>query len=592
VSRRKVLLFVVLAAALVRLVYFAAHLGSPLIDQPVLDGAYFDAAARAIARGEAAPGLFTGFRPLLYPRLLAVVYRVAGDWDLYAALALQHALGVATAAMVAALAWRLWRRADAALGAGLLYALAGPPLFFEGELLVETLFTAVVAAQLLALAGAEDCRAGGDRRGALLCALLAGVLAAVGVRLRPNHLLVLVALPLLLLPKSARVSRRPLVVAALVAALTTSALLALVERPLLGRFQLVPGAGGVNLYLGNKRGADGMIPKQDWSVTYADPYRDSIEVFAEEAFRRERGLAEDTAVEPGELSRYWLGRSARELGADPWGRLALLGKKVVLFLWHAEIPNNRSFSFAAKEEVRLLAFLPVRFGLLLTLAAAGVAVAGSLAAKSAGGRSLALDATLLFVVAHAAGVVLFFVNDRYRLPVWPALAALAGGAVAALLDGSRARDARALARPALAAAAAAALSLPNWTGAALPGFGRDHLFRSHALYAQGRLTEARADADRATRLEPLEVSPWLQLGHVCAELGDVACAEASYRTALARHPDHTAALFGLGALAEKAGDVAAAHRLYCAALAAEPRFPPALAAIARLWPCGAAAPRH
>ncbi|MGH7335977.1 MAG: hypothetical protein ACREI7_00240, partial [Myxococcota bacterium] len=442
-SARAVYFRVALVAALVRIVYFTQHLASPLVDVPVLDGSYYDTAARAIAAGESAPGLFTGFRSLLYPRLLAVLYRVGGEWDLYAALALQHLLGVGTAVMVAALAWRLWRRSSAALAAGCLYALAGPPLFFEGELLVETLFTALVAAQLLALAACDDERNdppdGGNVRVWAL-ALLAGALGAAGVRLRPNHLLFVAALPLILIWSSSRRARARVVTGALAGAAATLLLLAAWERPLLGRLQLLPDAGGVNLYLGNKRSADGMIPKQDWSVTYAEPYRDSVEVFGDEAIRKAHTLARDAAVAPSAVSRYWLARTLDELAADPWGRVALLGKKVVYLLWNAEIPNNRSFAFAAKEEVPLLGWLPVRFGLLLALAAAGLAVVRGIGPRSSGStssgstssgsRSLTLDATLLFVAVHAAGVVLFFVNDRYRLPLWPALAALAGGGVA------------------------------------------------------------------------------------------------------------------------------------------------------------------
>jgi len=572
VTRRSTLLLVAVAAT-VRLIGFAQHLGAPLVAHPVLDGRYFDLAARAFAAGGVATGLVTGFRPLLYPRLLALVYRAAGDWDLYAALGLQHVAGIATALLVAWLAARLFRSDGAGLAAGLLYALAGPPLFFEGELLVETLFLLVVTAQLVALARAGEA----EGRSAVGWALVAGLLVALGVRLRPNHLLFLALLPLLLVRPATHRRRLTAVTACGTAALVGWLALAAWERPLLRRFELLPGAGGVNLYLGNKRGADGMIPRQDWSVTYADDYRDSVEVFAEQAYRRDHGLAATATIPPAALTRYWLGRSRDELVADPLGRIGLLARKALLLVWNAEIPNNRSFAFATREEEPLLGWLPVRFGVLLALALAGVAVA-----SREQRRRLGFAATVLFVGAHAAGVVLFFVNDRYRLPLWPPLAALAGGGAAVVFERLRAQSWRELARPLGAAALGTLLSFPNWSQATLPGPGRDLLFRSTALLELGRLDEARRDAERAAALEPHEVSAALALGNVCRAQGDPGCAESSYRRALALHPNHTAALTYLGSIREDRGDVGTAHELYCAAIAAEPGFAPALEAAARL----------
>ena len=506
---RRELLSVALVATVVRLVAFTQHLASPLVEHPALDARYYDLAARSLVEGELAPGLGTGFRSLLYPRILAAVYTLAGDWGRLAALLLQHAAGVATALVVAALAFRVWGRRSAALAAGLLYALGAPPVFFEGELLVESWFVAVVAAQLLAFALVDDRREPGDARVALAWALLAGALAAVGVRLRPNHLLFVAALPLLLLPRAARSARRPAVLAALGGALATLVALALWELPSIGRFQLVPSAGGVNLYLGNKRAADGMIPRQDWGVTYAEEYRDSVEVFAEEAFRSDRGLAPGDAIDPGALSRYWLGRAASEIAADPWGRLALLGRKCLLLLWNVEIPNHRSFDFVAREEIPLLARLPVRFGLLFALALAGLAVRrGAGPPRPAGPRAsdaaLGPAALLLFTGVHAAGVVLFFVNDRYRLPLWPALAALAGGGASALVASARERRWRELAPPLGAACLGALLCFPNWTGTRLPGPGRDLLYRSIAWSDRGSLGPGalRRRARRGARAAP------------------------------------------------------------------------------------------
>ena len=49
-------------------------------------------------------------------------------------------------------------------------------------------------------------------------------------------------------------------------------------------FHLLPNAGGVALYLGNKRTADGMVPEQERRITSGERYQDSVEVWAREEY--------------------------------------------------------------------------------------------------------------------------------------------------------------------------------------------------------------------------------------------------------------------------------------------------------------------
>ncbi|MEM6453935.1 MAG: hypothetical protein AAF772_02460 [Acidobacteriota bacterium] len=158
----RAVLWTLAIAAIVRLVVIALRAPSPFLTVPVLDGAYYDAVARVLlADPSQLAALDGGFRPLLYPALVALAYAVAGDPALGMALALiaQHALGALTAGVVAALAMRLDDgRPASGLAAGLLYAFAGPAVFFEGELLITTLFvflTALVTWRLAALGGAD-----------------------------------------------------------------------------------------------------------------------------------------------------------------------------------------------------------------------------------------------------------------------------------------------------------------------------------------------------------------------------------------------------------------------------------------------------
>ncbi|MEO1369433.1 MAG: hypothetical protein AAFX50_19825, partial [Acidobacteriota bacterium] len=363
--RRRLLLWLVAGGVVLRFLYFVEHTGSAFFRVPILDEAFYDGVARALVAGQDLQLINPAFRSLLYPAFLAAFFSV-GDAGVPFALAAQHLLGLGTSVAVALLSIRLFGRVTAGAFAGGLYLLAGPPLFFEGELLVTTVFTHLGVLLLLHLASvrAESSVWKWVAAGALL-----GVMAAA----RANALILAVAFPLAAawLPGAASRTRRALLAgAALAGLLATLVASAAVQAPHVGRFQLVAGGGGVNLYLGNKRGADGMVPRQDRHQSYDSSYRDSVQLFAYAVYREETG--DDTSPpDPSKVSRFWLGRTAEEIGADPLAWLGLMAKKALLLTWNREIPNNKSYAFIAAEESRLLGLLPVRFSLLLALAGVG-----------------------------------------------------------------------------------------------------------------------------------------------------------------------------------------------------------------------------
>jgi len=548
------LLGVAVVATLVRLLYLVAHARSALFVVPILDSRLYELSARALAAGELPAALGGGFRSLVYPLLLAPLYRLFGDGGIVVAQLLQHAAGVATAVGVATLAHRIFGGAAAAWGGGLAYALAGPPLVHEGELVVEPLFCALVAAFLL-LAG----RAGEAPNSRP--ALGAGALLGLAAQLRPNALLLLAVLPVAWARAGAPEARRRLALAAAVVAAVTLAAAA-VQTPFTGSFRLLPAAGGVNLFLGNARGADGLVPRQPFEVSYGDEYRDSVEAFAAES-QRSAGLPPGT-----DASGYWLRRTAAELAADPLGRLRLLGRKAWALLWNGEVPNLLAYDFLAREEVPWLRWLPGRFGPIFALALVGLVASPASPARTW---------SLAFAATHAVGVVLFFVADRYRLPLYVPLCAFAGGGLAALgaalRKGRAARGARALALLAVGLL----VSCVDWTGAArdLPGPERDLYFRSIARFESGDAHGALADARRAATLAAPDPHLLAHLGNVALSLDRLDLAEGALERAVDLAPRSPRALNSLGIARERRGRPEAAYRLYLRALAAAPDYTPA-----------------
>jgi tetratricopeptide (TPR) repeat protein len=564
--RWRPLFWVVFFGLLLRFAYFAEHGRSAFFDVPLLDETFYDAAARALlgAGGADLAELNPSFRSLGYPAFLAACYALGGDSGRIVAVGAQHLFGVATALLAAALAFRLFKSPAAAAAAAAIYLLAGPPLYFEGELLAETLFTFEIALVALLL---TFCRPGAG----LAPWLSAGFAIGIAAQTRPNALLALGALlALAAWPRDpAPAAGSPAgglraAAAGSLAALAALLLCAAMQLPLVGRFELLPSQGGVNFYLGNKRGADGMIPRQAVATSYGDSYRDSVQVWSEEVFRQEKGGDPAAPVPPAELSRFWTAKTLREIAAAPVAWLGLLARKTVYLFSNAEIPNNKSYAFVLAEESRLLPWLPLRFCLLLALATAGLWVAAKV------GDRPSLVAVLLLAALLAAGVIAFFVNARFRLPLWPLLAACGGGAL--LLPRLETKARRAAVAAALVFGLLSFLAPP--TPAQLPGPGRDYFFRSLAHFEKGNYEKARADAAVAVKREPRDAAIRVQLGNSALAAGDQDAAYQAFVQAVALMPAEPRGFNNLGVVFERLGKFGDAYAAYLRATELSADFSP------------------
>lgn len=599
----RVLLWVGVAAVIVRFVYFAEHATSPFFHVAILDEKFYDALGWALAEGDDPSRLNPGFRPWLYPLFLAGWFRLGGDWGYVVALGAQHLLGVVTAVLVADLGVRLFRRPAAGALAGALYVLAGPPLFFEGELLITGLFTFLVTAQLWILSHSPITRAYASAswpsgqtaepaaraygpappshgrmrfahpplaRYAATWWLTAGAWTALAAQARPNMLLFLAAYPAaaLFFHRGRSAKRWLPAVAALTGAFAVLASFAFLNQRLTGRFQLTGGSGGVNFYLGNKLGADGMIPRQDRRVTYGDEYRDSVQVFAEELYREE--VDSPGSAAPEEVSRYWLGRTFEDITADPARWLALIGRKALFLAWNHEIPNNKSYDFIRRHESKLLFYLPVRWWLLFSFSLLGLFYAWT------HGRRRLLFWIAAFLALHGASVILFFVNSRYRIPMWPMMAVLAAGGLLSLVETLRRRSLPDSAVALATVAGLAVVSGVNWLRVEPPSFARDYFFRSLASMEKGHLEEARADARASVAIDAVAPAARFHLGNVELALGDDDLAYRHFLVASYLSPGEPRIFNNLGVIIERRNRPGLAYRNYLRALEVAGDYAPAL----------------
>ena len=581
----RALVLLALLGLIARIGFYVEHANTPSFGVPTLDQKYYDTVARMLLAGEDLHELH-GFRPLLYPMFLAFFYKLGGNWGVDLALLVQHLLGIATGLLVAVLGARLFHHRLAGVVGGALFLLAPLPLCFEGELLIEPSYTFLICLGLLLHLHTATIQ---GWRGGLLWLLCGGVIVLAS-QARANILVFLTVYPLFAgwrwWHTRERAALLPLL--GLAGALAMMIPWGIINLRQVDRFHLVTNAGGVNFYFGNRRGANGMFGhdvvtalsemsrsnKITATTTANERYEDLVEVWAREEYTAAmRAQNLPTESDPKAISQFWTQRAVDEIKADPAAWLQLVARKCWLTLWNKEVPNNKDFAFL-QQEYFWLRVLPVRWVVLLMLAPAGLWAAARFRNRDN------LFILVFYAGIYSAGNVAFFICDRYRYPVWPALAVLAGGGLLAGLELFRQRRWRGLLCFLACAGLMAGISLPNWFRVELPNFAQDFFFRSSAWYEKGGATEALADINRSVELDPLNASAQQHRGNVLYALNRLEEACRAYDQALKLIPGSSGVWNNLGATLEALGKADAALRAYRRATQCQPPSPLAFLGIA------------
>jgi tetratricopeptide (TPR) repeat protein len=578
-ARRALPIAVIFGVALaLRLAHWAAVRRAPFIGELVMDSWEYDRWAREIAGGDwlgHARGVF--FQAPLYPYLLALLFAVVGP-HLDVAYLVQVGLAVAGCYALYR-AGRAMAGERAGLAAAALAAVYGPFVFYDVQLLKESLAVTVVCFLLWAMAWARG-PAGSPENVAspiagrptspagappapgrwLLAAarwLVVGALLGVLALLRENALLVAPLLLPLAWSAGASPSGRRGQGAGRAAALLAGIALALAPVALRnglvgGDFLPTTSQGGVNFYIGNNPRADGtyrpIVPgKQTPELERQEPAR-----IAEQRLGR--------PLTPAEVSRYWLGSALAWARSHPGDFLRLTLRKLGMFWSWYEWPDAVDYYYIrGLSPVYRLPLL--EFGGVTLLAALGLGFLG-------GGNARQLAPALLFAGAWMLSTVAFFLFARYRLPAVPALLLLAALPVAALVDAVQAWRGR---RPARAGTPVAAADQAA-RDAEVPAAREWAPSRRPAVLAAGLglAVVAAFVLPRLAGFEPRLDMVSFNLGRLAEERGDVVLAQRHYQEALAAAPDAFLAWLDLGNLAARRRDWPAALRCYQRAAALEP----------------------
>ncbi|MBL8956506.1 MAG: hypothetical protein JNK82_37370 [Myxococcaceae bacterium] len=352
---------------------------SPHGVRPIVDERYYVEWALSIAQGHVIGDAPFWLDPL-HAYLLGFVFWLTKG-SLLAGRLFNVALGVGTVALVGAIARTLWSRREGALAMWLL-ALYAPHTFMFGFLMKEALVVHLAAwALLLAVRGP----------GAAFGLTLGLLWVARG------NFVALV--PFALAWAAWQLRKTPLRIAALL--VCTAAPLAAASAHNLaagGSWRPMTALAGPNFYYGNNPDANGVF--KPLPFVKARTYDEKVEFLAEAERRVGHALTQQ------EMSDYWLRQGLQFWREHPGQGLWLLAKKVWFVVHDYEAPDTYPQSCFKRWLTPVLWGLPLSFGLLLGLALVG--------AWSASRRAWPLIA---FAALYAGTIVVFFVFDRYRIPL-------------------------------------------------------------------------------------------------------------------------------------------------------------------------------
>jgi tetratricopeptide (TPR) repeat protein len=482
------------------------------------DGAAYDEWAKRIAGGDwIGSGVF--YQSPLYPYLLGTLYAALGR-----SLALVRVLQCVGDSLACALGCvtteRLFGRTSGT-AAGILMALYGPSLFFDAVIQKSALDILLVA--LLAFSALGSSETFTVRR-SFFCGIAAGLLALN----RENAILLIPIVAIWCWTQAARRRTALLTVTCGVAVILLPVAL---RNAVVGHeFHLTTSQFGPNLFIGNNDRANGTyLPLHKGHGNAAFEQRDATEL-AEKALGR--------SLTPGEVSAYWRDRAVDWIGQHPGRSLHLVAQKVLLLINGTEVADTEDpYTYAESSPVLKLTIGLVNFALLAPLAALGVLVTRREWRKN----------WLIYVwgLVYLCGMLPFFVLDRYRYPVVPILAILAGAAVGNLRRWWIASPVPAKATAVIVGGlTVAACSWPIQSKPQMQALTNYNI--AVALQAEGRRDEAIVYYRRAVDLFPELPDAHSNLGALLAAQGHHDSALNEYQTAARLDPELVEAQVNVG----------------------------------------------
>jgi Flp pilus assembly protein TadD len=266
-------------------------------------------------------------------------------------------------------------------------------------------------------------------------------------------------------------------------------------------FVPIASQGGINFFIGNNTSSDGgsaVLPVlgESWE-------NEDVERIAEAHLGRE--------LRPSEVSGFWYARGREFLQEQPAKAAALYLRKLVLFWDSYELANNKDIYYFGRMSVVFRALSWMHFGVIAPLAVLGIFVSVR--------RNRGAVLMLLFVLSYMFGVILFFVNARFRLPVVPFLMLFAASGGEWLIERVRGGRTRELVLAACALVALALFVNHDFYSTHAGDRAQTHMTLGRVAAAQGRHSDALGEYRRAIEISPNYAKAYNSMGLALEQLG-------------------------------------------------------------------------
>ena len=418
--------FVLLGVAFVIKAVVLAQLRDHPLTQPDagLDTTAYVNLARQVLDGNFLLGPGVYYVSPLYIYVLAAGLAVLHSFT--AVRAVQIVLGTASIGFIYLTA-RHWFGARAGFMAAVLATLTGLFSFYEVLILQASIDACLTSAALYALTRNRP--------------LLAGLIFGIQTLNRPNILIAALGVAVVMLLVTRRARPAAMLAIGLVIGLSPAAIR---NAAVAHQWSFVSSHGGLNFYIGNSERATGFyVPVPGITPAIVGQEKDARRVASE---------ALGHPVTDAEASGYFFTRAWEWIGAHPVDALWLFVRKVYFVFNAAHVPLPHSYPFYVHDAGTLLGALLVGPWVLIPLGLIGLFLA----------RSIDRDYVIFlsFVPAYAVAVALFFIAERYRLPLLVPLCVGAGAAIDWAWTAVRARGVAAVAVPAAIVVALAVAA--NW----------------------------------------------------------------------------------------------------------------------------------